>query len=76
MYAIIVLLIVIGISTFIHTKNSNRKDLRDDNKNEGVCERLGGTNIEFNGVNVSLKEFIRKVENLIPAVEKFSKQLF
>ena len=35
-HAIIVLLIVIGISTFIHTKNSNRKDLRDDDKNEGV----------------------------------------
>lgn len=45
-------------------------------KIEIVCERLGGTNIEFNGVNVSSKEFIRKVENLIPAVEKFSKQLF
>lgn len=27
-------------------------------------------------INMPSKEFIRKVENLIPAVEKFSKQLF
>lgn len=45
-------------------------------KIEIVCERLGGTSIEFNSINVPTKEFIRKVENLIPVVEKFSKQLF
>ena len=69
MRAIIVLLIIIiAIGTFIPTKNKDKIEI--------VCERLGGTSIEFNGINMPSKEFIRKVENLIPAVEKFSKQLF
>lgn len=36
MRVIIVLLIVIAVSTFIPTKNNNRKDLREDDKNEGI----------------------------------------